>query len=489
MPGSSSTTSASTARTRSAERTPSPSTAQTRQSVWVITRSGRSSASWRLVDPVELLAAVERAPHLGVDLGRRQGLGVDPGQRHRGQRLDPAGVVALVGAADQRVAQPERAHDLGGRRQQRDDAHRRHGPDRRVPWRLPSAARRSGERIAHDDGVRDRRPGGGARRPPHLRRPGARRRRHPRRSRATPGIGKSTLWLAAVEHGARVRGPGPLGPAGRGRARPGPRGARRPARGVVGASCRGCRRRAGMRSRSPCCSTRRTSPVDARALGSAVLGVLQLLAEEQPVVVAIDDAQWLDAGSADAAGLRPAASRREPRAPAARAARRRGRRCRRWPSEASSGCRLGALGLGALHRLLRERLGRPFPRQTLERIRERSGGNPFYALELARLVDEAADPLEPLPLSDTLEELVAARLAGLPPETRDGPRNRRGARTGSASLLDGLGVPSPRSHRPSPRACWCGTTGGSPSATRCWPRRCTATSATSAGPCTRASRR
>ena len=59
---------------------------------------------------------------------------------------------------------------------------------------------------------------------------------------------------------------------------------------------------------------------------------------------------------------------------------------------------VGPLSVGALHRLLRDRLGRPFARQTLLRIHERSGGNPFFALELARALDADVDPLEPLPV-------------------------------------------------------------------------------------------
>jgi AAA ATPase-like protein len=44
-------------------------------------------------------------------------------------------------------------------------------------------------------------------------------------------------------------------------------------------------------------------PVDARALGVAVRSALQLLAEDEPLVVAIDDLQWLDASSASALGF------------------------------------------------------------------------------------------------------------------------------------------------------------------------------------------
>ncbi len=46
--------------------------------------------------------------------------------------------------------------------------------------------------------------------------------------------------------------------------------------------------------------------------------------------------------------------------------------------------RVGPLSIGAIHTLLQRRLGRPFARPTLRRLHEISGGNPFYALELAR---------------------------------------------------------------------------------------------------------
>src|SRR5437899_11354315 len=41
-------------------------------------------------------------------------------------------------------------------------------------------------------------------------------------------------------------------------------------------------------------------PVDHRALAAGVRDVLQMLSERQPVLIAIDDVQWLDASSASA---------------------------------------------------------------------------------------------------------------------------------------------------------------------------------------------
>src|SRR5207237_2019304 len=102
--------------------------------------------------------------------------------------------------------------------------------------------------------------------------------------------------------------------------------------------------------------------------------------------------------------------------------------------------RVGPLSVGALHRLLHDRFERPFARQTLLRIHEGSGGNPIFALELARVLDVDSDPLEPLPVPERLDELVRARLAGLPAATRDALALASALGTPSVSLLEVAGV-------------------------------------------------
>jgi DNA-binding CsgD family transcriptional regulator len=69
---------------------------------------------------------------------------------------------------------------------------------------------------------------------------------------------------------------------------------------------------------------------------------------------------------------------------------------------------LGPLPLSGLHALLSERLGRALPRPTMTRIHRISGGNPFFAMELARTigVDPSAEHQE---LSPTLAELMRQR--------------------------------------------------------------------------------
>src|SRR5207237_1244246 len=102
--------------------------------------------------------------------------------------------------------------------------------------------------------------------------------------------------------------------------------------------------------------------------------------------------------------------------------------------------RVGPLSVGALHRLLHDRFERPLARQTLLRVHERSGGNPFFALELARVLDADVDPLQPLPVPETLDELVRARISGLPAPTRDALELASALGTTSKALLERAGV-------------------------------------------------
>jgi DNA-binding CsgD family transcriptional regulator len=175
---------------------------------------------------------------------------------------------------------------------------------------------------------------------------------------------------------------------------------------------------------------------DHRALAVAVHDTLGLLSERKSVVVAIDDVQWLDPSSASALAF---ALRRLDAAVLLIFAR------RLEPSDLEQAVdverlSIGPLSVGALHRLLHDRLGRQFARQTLVRLHEESGGNPFFALELARVLHKDVDLLEPLPVPATLEELVRTRLAGLPPTTRDALALAAALGTPSESLLERAGA-------------------------------------------------
>jgi DNA-binding CsgD family transcriptional regulator len=165
-----------------------------------------------------------------------------------------------------------------------------------------------------------------------------------------------------------------------------------------------------------------TYAADARALAVAVRNSLEILAAAGPLVVAVDDVQWFDRSSMNAVSF---AFRRLEEPVFLVVARRVGEGIDRselelaLPEDSVQVLPVGPLSVGALQRLVYERLGRALSRPTQLRIHEISGGNPFYALEVARALDQDLDPAQPLPVPENLEDLVSDRIAGLPPSTRD----------------------------------------------------------------------
>jgi DNA-binding CsgD family transcriptional regulator len=163
----------------------------------------------------------------------------------------------------------------------------------------------------------------------------------------------------------------------------------------------------------------RAAVPDARAVATAFLGSLRALAESGPLVVAVDDVQWLDPPSAATLSFALRRLRSEPvgflltrRTPSAQPL----GLDRPPPHVAVIRRPVGPLSLAALQRLLRTRLGEVLPRPALRRVHATTGGNPFFALELARALSgrwgELA-PGAPLPVPEELHELLRERLAGL----------------------------------------------------------------------------
>jgi DNA-binding CsgD family transcriptional regulator len=167
------------------------------------------------------------------------------------------------------------------------------------------------------------------------------------------------------------------------------------------------------------------SAPDERAIAFAVFQLLGEL-DGGPLLVAVDDVQWLDAASESVLTF---ALRRLVAAPiAVLVARRSGGReaaplgLERAFPERLRRLQLSPLSIGATHRLLRERLGVSFPRPTLVQVHQASGGNPFYALELARALNQSGGHVITggrLSVPTSLTELVSARLAALSAEVRE----------------------------------------------------------------------
>ena len=160
-------------------------------------------------------------------------------------------------------------------------------------------------------------------------------------------------------------------------------------------------------------------PADERVVAAAFLGSVRLLATAGPLCLAIDDLQWLDAASL--AALRFALSRLDDEPLAAIIAVRGGEPewlRRAVPEQWRQTIQVGGLSVGAIHELLRVRLDATFARPTLLRIWETSRGNPFFALELAAALQRRGGTLapgEPLPIPLDLDRLLQERLDGLSP--------------------------------------------------------------------------
>jgi DNA-binding CsgD family transcriptional regulator len=158
---------------------------------------------------------------------------------------------------------------------------------------------------------------------------------------------------------------------------------------------------------------------DYRAAGAALLSVLNRLAEDAPVLLAIDDYQWVDTPSARVFEFAiKRLSARTGILAALRTGERGGHELLLSGPDRVQRVPVGPLSLGALHQMLHERTGRSFPRPTLVRIHQMSGSNPFFALELAREAGHSrtGNPAGALP--DTLAELVRARIAGIHPDVQ-----------------------------------------------------------------------
>jgi DNA-binding CsgD family transcriptional regulator len=167
--------------------------------------------------------------------------------------------------------------------------------------------------------------------------------------------------------------------------------------------------------------------VDARAVGLAVQATLRRLADEQPLLIAIDDLGSLDAPSAQA--LEFALRRLDP-APVAVLATWRDddHETRTLDLERALGptrvtrLHVGPLTLGAIHELLLARLGSEVPRPALVALAEAAGGNPFLTVELARELERrgvAPAPGTPLPVPARVKHVVRARLERAPREVRE----------------------------------------------------------------------
>lgn len=160
-------------------------------------------------------------------------------------------------------------------------------------------------------------------------------------------------------------------------------------------------------------------PPEQRTIAVAVTELLRRMAADSRLMLALDDAQWIDAPSAAALAF---AMRRLDEPSVRVLATTRTNEASAFVPEGSERRSVGPLSLDALDRLSRQRLGARFLRPALQRLHDVSGGNPFYALGLAAGLLRSGyrlQPGEPLPIPTHLREVVRARLATITPSARE----------------------------------------------------------------------
>ncbi len=158
--------------------------------------------------------------------------------------------------------------------------------------------------------------------------------------------------------------------------------------------------------------------LDRVAVARGTLAVIRASASETPTVLAIDDVQWLDAPSADV--CRFVAHRlTEERVGFLLSVREAGTSPleldRAFPSGELVRLRLEALELDELEEVVRLHLPVSFSQPTWQALYQISGGNPFFALQLAEALERRGSQSlgESLPIPTTLAEAMRERLAVL----------------------------------------------------------------------------
>lgn len=168
-------------------------------------------------------------------------------------------------------------------------------------------------------------------------------------------------------------------------------------------------------------------PPSELAVSLGVRGVIAALAVNTPVIVSVDDLQWLDPSSArflDFA-LRRLPSARVGLLGSVRSDERPGlipSLEQAFPDGRVSRVVVGGFAPAEFIQLIRSRLGTDFTRSTLVRIRDSCGGNPLHGLELARALlrsGRSPDPSLPLPVPEGLRQLIMDRLSDLAPDVRE----------------------------------------------------------------------
>jgi DNA-binding CsgD family transcriptional regulator len=153
------------------------------------------------------------------------------------------------------------------------------------------------------------------------------------------------------------------------------------------------------------------------AVGAATLGLLAAYAEAGPVLVLVDDAQWVDASSADALAF---TTRRLLAEPIAVLIATRTGEPSPFDSAGLHGLELRGLDADAARMLLVDQAGRAFPVETCEWLYRSTAGNPLALIELATDAPHLGVELfdRPLAVETRIEHAFARQIERLSEDAR-----------------------------------------------------------------------
>lgn len=169
--------------------------------------------------------------------------------------------------------------------------------------------------------------------------------------------------------------------------------------------------------------------LEPRLVGTAVVALLHAFARRAPLLLAVDDLQWVDVASARALAfalgrhetVRLLVTVRTEDPPTASILPADGWRSFEAALGTSAIARLeiGPVTVATLHHLLSLRTGAALPRPLLVRVHRASAGNPFYSLEIARAIQRGGEihAAMQLPVPTDVTELALVRISSLPAPT------------------------------------------------------------------------
>ena len=165
----------------------------------------------------------------------------------------------------------------------------------------------------------------------------------------------------------------------------------------------------------------RSGPIEPELVAFGLAGVLDALCSQAaPALVVVDDYHWLDPASAGALAYSLRGLNR--RRCAVLLARRNGEPVPFEPgrlvaAEQLTEITIGGLSLASLREIVAQATGATFGRAELAQLHQRTGGNPLYAVELARMVLDGV-PLDAAALPESLRATMGKLVASLQADTR-----------------------------------------------------------------------